>query len=183
MKNKVVTVLVVIVLVLVLLIGGALGFLWYRDNHIFVEGEAYPISARTLDLREEDISFAHYEQVHAQLPDCRILWNVPFQGSKFSSDSETLTVSSLTQEDVAKRVGKSRPAVTNALRLLGLHPEVLDKVRTGTLSAGHARAVLTVKNEKKQLAAAQKIIALGLSVRQAEMLSSCDLVPRPLAPK
>lgn len=101
MRNKVVTVLVVIVLVLVLLIGGALGFLWYRDNHIFVEGEAYPISARTLDLREEDISFAHYEQVHAQLPDCRILWNVPFQGSKFSSASETLTVSSLTQEDVA----------------------------------------------------------------------------------
>ena len=76
----------------------------------------------------------------------------------------------LTQEDAAKRVGKSRPAVTNALRLLGLHPEVLDKVRAGTLSAGHARAVLTVKNEKKQLAAAQKIIALGLSVRQAELL-------------
>ena len=76
----------------------------------------------------------------------------------------------LTQEDAAKRVGKSRPAVANALRLLGLHPEVLDKVRTGALSAGHARAVLTVKNEKKQLAAAQKIIALGLSVRQAELL-------------
>ena len=76
----------------------------------------------------------------------------------------------MTQEDAAKRVGKSRPAVANALRLLGLHPEVLDKVRAGTLSAGHARAVLTVKNEKKQLAAAQKIIALGLSVRQAELL-------------
>ena len=76
----------------------------------------------------------------------------------------------LTQEDAAKRVGKSRPAVANALRLLGLHPEVLDKVRTGALSAGHARAILTVKSEKKQLAAAQKIVALGLSVRQAELL-------------
>ena len=100
MKNKVVTVLVVIALVLVLLVGGALGFIWYRDNHIFVEGEAYPISARTLDLREEDISFDHYEQVHSQLPDCWILWNVPFQGGKYSSDSETLRVSSLTEEDV-----------------------------------------------------------------------------------
>lgn len=101
MKNKVVTVLVIILLVLVLLVGGALGFLWYRDNHIFVEGEAYPISARTLDLREEEISFDHYEAVHSQLPDCWILWNVPFQGGRFSSDSEKLTVSSLSQEDVA----------------------------------------------------------------------------------
>ena len=76
----------------------------------------------------------------------------------------------LTQEDAAKRVGKSRPAVANSLRLLALAPEVLDKVREGSLSAGHARAVLTLKNEKKQLEAAQKIIALGLSVRQAELL-------------
>lgn len=76
----------------------------------------------------------------------------------------------LTQEDAAKRVGKSRPAVANALRLLALSPEVLERVRSGALSAGHARAVLTLKTEKKQLEAAQKIIALGLSVRQAELL-------------
>ena len=76
----------------------------------------------------------------------------------------------MTQEDAAKRVGKSRPAVTNALRLLSLNQEVLDKVRSGDLSAGHARAILTVKSEKKQLAAAQRIVALGLSVRQAELL-------------
>ena len=76
----------------------------------------------------------------------------------------------MTQEEAAKRVGKSRPAVTNALRLLSLSEEVLEKVRSGELSAGHARAVLTVKSEKKQLAAAQKIVALGLSVRQAELL-------------
>ena len=50
----------------------------------------------------------------------------------------------MTQEEAAKRVGKSRPAVANALRLLGLCPEVLDKVRKGELTAGHARAVLTL---------------------------------------
>ena len=76
----------------------------------------------------------------------------------------------LTQEDTAKQVGKSRPAVANALRLLNLCPEVLEKVRTGELTAGHARAVLTLKSAKKQQEAAQKIIALGLSVRQAELL-------------
>lgn len=76
----------------------------------------------------------------------------------------------MTQEEAAGRVGKSRPAVANALRLLNLAPQVLDQVRTGKLSAGHARAVLVLKTEKQQQQAAQKIIALGLSVRQAELL-------------
>ena len=76
----------------------------------------------------------------------------------------------LTQEETASRVGKSRPVVANALRLLNLSPEVLDMVRTGALTAGHARAVLILKTEKAQKEAAQKISALGLSVRQAELL-------------
>ena len=76
----------------------------------------------------------------------------------------------LTQEEAASRVGKSRPAVANALRLLGLCPEVLELLKAGTISAGHARAVLTLKNEKQQIEAAKKIIALSLSVRQAETL-------------
>jgi ParB family chromosome partitioning protein len=76
----------------------------------------------------------------------------------------------MTQEEAAGRVGKSRPAVANSLRLLNLCPQVLEKVRIGELSAGHARAVLTLKNEKQQQQASKKIIALGLSVRQAELL-------------
>lgn len=76
----------------------------------------------------------------------------------------------MTQEETAGRVGKSRSAVANALRLLNLCPQVLEKVRGGELSAGHARAVLTLKTEKQQQQAAQKIVALGLSVRQAELL-------------
>ena len=76
----------------------------------------------------------------------------------------------LTQEETAERVGKSRPAVANALRLLSLDPEVLLMVRKGTLSAGHARAVLSLKNVKLQQEAARKIANLGLSVRQAELL-------------
>ena len=76
----------------------------------------------------------------------------------------------LTQEEAASRVGKSRPAVANSLRLLQLPEEVLEMLRIGKLTAGHARAVLSIKQEKKQLEAAQKISALGLSVRQAELL-------------
>ena len=87
----------------------------------------------------------------------------------------------LTQEEAAGRVGKSRPAVANALRLLGLCPEVQERVRKGELSAGHARAILQLKSEKIQQEAAQKIVALGLSVRQAELLCkkmSKDPVPQ-----
>lgn len=87
----------------------------------------------------------------------------------------------LTQEEAAGRVGKSRPAVANALRLLGLCPEVQERVRKGELSAGHARAILQLKSEKKQQEAAQKIVALGLSVRQAELL--CKNMSKEPVPK
>ena len=71
----------------------------------------------------------------------------------------------LTQEDAAKRVGKSRPAVANALRLLTLSPQVLELLRKGDLTAGHARAILTLKSEKKQLEAAKKIIANKIPIQ------------------
>ena len=85
----------------------------------------------------------------------------------------------LTQEEAAARVGKSRPAVANALRLLGLTPDVLDLVRSGKLTAGHARAVLVLKEDKKQREAAKKIISLGLSVRAAETLCKNMAKPEP----
>ena len=76
----------------------------------------------------------------------------------------------LTQEEAATRVGKSRPAVANALRRLSLDEKVLEMLRSGSISAGHAKAILMLKSGKKQLEAAQKIANLGLSVRQAELL-------------
>lgn len=99
-KNTFLTVLVILLLVLVLAAAGVLGWLWYRENHIFVEGKAYSIHATELDLREQDITFGHYDAVHAQLPECRILWNVPFQNKKYSNDSEELFLSGLTREDM-----------------------------------------------------------------------------------
>lgn len=87
----------------------------------------------------------------------------------------------LTQEEAASRVGKSRPAVANALRLLGLNPEVLELVRSGSLTAGHARAIASLKSEKKQQEAAKKVIALSLSVRQTETL--CKNMEKEPAPK
>jgi len=76
----------------------------------------------------------------------------------------------LTQEETSQRVGKSRSTVANALRLLHLPESVLEKVESGELTPGHARAILSLKSEKKQQEAARKIITLALSVRQAETL-------------
>ena len=78
----------------------------------------------------------------------------------------------LTQDEVAKSVGRSRPAVTNALRLLSLSPKVLEMVEKGELSAGHARALLTVSEADKQLDAANEVIRKSYSVRKTEQLAS-----------
>ncbi len=83
----------------------------------------------------------------------------------------------LTQNETAQRVGKSRSAVANSLRLLSLSDELAAMVREGELSPGHARALLGLKSEKLRLQAAQRIIALQLSVRQTETL--CKTLEKP----
>jgi len=84
---------------------------------------------------------------------------------------------------VAERVGKSRPAVSNALRLLALPEEIAELVRSGELSAGHARAVLMLRGKKAQADAARKIITLQLSVRQAESMCRRLSQEKPEKPK
>ncbi len=74
----------------------------------------------------------------------------------------------LTQDQVAKQVGKNRSTVTNMLRLLDLPDEVLELLRNGNLTAGHARALLGLKNEDQMLSLAQKIMEKDLSVRDVE---------------
>ena len=78
----------------------------------------------------------------------------------------------LTQEETAKSVGRSRPAVANAMRLLSLCPTVLEMVEQGKLSAGHARALVPLLDEKIQTAAAKEVADKGLSVRQTEQLAA-----------
>lgn len=76
----------------------------------------------------------------------------------------------LTQEEVAERVGKSRPSVANSLRLLTLPGSLQTLVREGTLSQGHARTLLGIGQEETMLRAAQMVLDQGLSVRQTEQL-------------
>ena len=78
----------------------------------------------------------------------------------------------LTQEETAKSVGRSRPAVANSLRLLSLSPRVMELVEKKELSAGHARALLPLSNEKLQWDAAQEVLKKSLSVRRTEQLAA-----------
>jgi len=95
----------------------------------------------------------------------------------------------MTQAELADKVSKSRSTITNALRLLDLPEEVQDLVYSGALSAGHARAVLSVPEEAARVRLAGKIVEDGLSVREAENLARlfaaghAERAPRPVAPK
>ncbi len=100
-----------------------------------------------------------------------------------------LTEYQMTQAELADKVSKSRSAITNALRLLDLPEEVQEMLFEGKLTAGHARAVLSVPDEERRIRLATKIVEDGLSVREAENLSRLYLAgdveraPRPIAPK
>ncbi len=96
----------VVLLVLVLLAGAAAGgYFWYRETHIFLGEElygenVYEKDALELDLTGRDITLDYYNRLQAQLPDCRITWEVPFQGGRVSNRVTTLTVDSMTEADM-----------------------------------------------------------------------------------
>ena len=91
------------------------------------------------------------------------------------TDTETMEIALIdehgfSQEEVAKSVGKSRPAVANALRLLKLPDNIMEYLKDGKISAGHARALLTLENEELMTELADEIVAKDLSVRQVEKI-------------
>ena len=88
----------------------------------------------------------------------------------------------LTQEEAAKSVGRSRPAITNAMRLLSLSAPVLEMVEKGELSAGHARALVPISDEKLQWEAANEVKNKNLTVRKTEQLAA-RLTKEPKAEK
>jgi ParB family chromosome partitioning protein len=96
----------------------------------------------------------------------------------------------MTQAELASKVSKSRPAIANAIRLLDLPDDVQELISRDQLSAGHARAVLSVPDDDRRLKLAQKIVDDGLSVREAETLARLfaagqtgERSTRPVSPK
>lgn len=91
----------------------------------------------------------------------------------------------LTQEEVSRRISKSRPAVSNTIRLLSLPDEVQDMVKQGQLQAGHARAILAIPDDLNRTIIARRIAQSGASVREAERIVKAELNPKmePVTPK
>ena len=89
----------------------------------------------------------------------------------------------LTQEETALSVGRSRPAVANALRLLQLSPPVMKMVEEGELSAGHARALIPIEDADRQRTLAEEIVRKSLSVRKTEQLAAKIAKEKPQEPE
>ena len=83
---------------------------------------------------------------------------------------QLIDVLAITQDEAAKRLGKSRTYITNHLRLLGLSDDIKDLVQSGALSAGQARTILGLKSKKDQSSLAKKVVAEGITVRQLEKM-------------
>ena len=132
-----------------------------QENRLQQKEENLDRKLETIEKKEESLAQKHAAMEKEQ-EEIRTI--------KQSQTAMLEKISGLTQEEAAARVGKSRPAVANALRLLLLPEEVRSLVEDGTISAGHARAILSLPAARLQKAAAQKIVALRLSVRQAEAM-------------
>lgn len=92
---------ILMVLVILLMLGSiAAGLVWNTRHFHFVDFRFYPKDAEALDLRGEDISVSHYEKLRRKLPDCRILWDVPFQEGTVPNDVKEITVARLTDADL-----------------------------------------------------------------------------------
>jgi len=91
----------------------------------------------------------------------------------------------LTQEEVSRRISKSRPAVSNAVRLLSLPEEVQDMLKEGQIQAGHARAILAIPDALNRTIVARRIAQSGASVREAEKIVKAELNPKmePVTPR
>ena len=100
MKKTLMTILITLLLTLALIAAGVFGYQWYRNAHVFVEGDAYPKDTASLDLTDKDISVAYYEELQSKLPRCQITWVVPFRGARYANTTPGVAVSGLTLEDV-----------------------------------------------------------------------------------
>lgn len=100
-RKKLITVLIVIAVVLAAVAGGLFYMAWYQNTHVFVEKDAYPADSTYLDLTDKAITPAYYGQLQSLLPNCEIRWNVSFQGGSQPSDTEEISVKTLSDADIS----------------------------------------------------------------------------------
>jgi len=141
-----------------------------EDRYLVVAGERRYRAAKMANLATVPAVIREFTK--QQVKEIAIIENLqredlnPIEAAE--AIQELMNSFKLTQEEVAVKIGKSRPNITNTLRLLQLEPEVMAMVRTGRLSAGHARALVIVNNAKEQLRLANDACDNKMSVRDLE---------------
>lgn len=138
-----------------------------------VAGERRWRASRMAELKEVPVIIKELSDVEAM--EIAIIENLQREDLNPIEEAEGLQAlidkCGFTQEDVAVSVGKSRPAITNALRLLKLPVEVREMTKEGTISAGHARALLAFDNQAMMLECANQIVSKKLTVRDVEKMA------------
>jgi len=142
------------------------------DHYEIIAGERRWRAARIAGLKKVPVIIKNYSELEAM--EIALIENLQREDLNPIEEAKAYELLikeyNLKQEDVAKKVSKSRTAITNSIRLLKLSSKVQDMLIEGALSSGHAKTLITIEDKSVQLAIAEKIVAEGLSVRDAEKL-------------
>lgn len=145
-----------------------------EDHYILVAGERRCRAAKLAGLKTVPAVIKAFER--KQMLEIALIENLqrddltPVEEAR--AFKKLMSEFSYTQEELAKRIGKSRSAVANALRLLTLPAAIIEALEEGKITSGQARPLIGIENEQRQAAAFKKIIEEGLSARGAEKLAS-----------
>lgn len=143
-----------------------------KDTYIIVAGERRWRAARIAGLEKVPVIIKDIS--NRQVMEIALIENIQREDLNPIEEAEAfdklIREYEMTQEDLSKTIGKSRPAIANSIRLLNLCSEVKEFVVTGDLSSGHARALVTIEEREDQLKIAKEIIRNNLTVRETEAL-------------
>ncbi len=163
----------------------------HGDGYEIVAGERRWRAARQAELKEVPVRVLNVSETESL--EIALIENLQREDLNAIEEARgyrrLISEHHMTQSELASKVSKSRSAIANSLRLLDLPEEVQEMVYDGRLTAGHARAVLSVPEEERRLALAARVVADGLSVREAENLARLFAIGqserkvRPPAPK
>jgi len=140
------------------------------ERYLIVAGERRFRAARLAGLETVPVIVADYDE--ARMHEVALIENIQREDLNPMEEASAIRFlmqqHDMTQEEVAQRLGKSRPAVANSLRLLQLPSQITDKIKQGILTAGHGRALAGLASTKLQLQLAEECLRLGYSVRALE---------------
>lgn len=144
-----------------------------KENYQIVAGERRWRAARLAGLRTIPVVVKDYSDI--EILQIALIENLQRQDlnpiEEANAYKTLMEEHNLSQDNIARSVGKSRPAIGNSLRLLSLNDKVKELLIAGEITAGHARALLAIEGDKEQIDLAKRIVDEGLNVRQVEKLA------------